>query len=427
VLYFFLSYAREDDPEYVRRFFHDLSSQVRNLSGADRDEPVGFLDEQSLRMGQRWSVALGEALSTCRCFVAMTSPRYFRRDYCGREWAVFSDRLAAYERQWNRQAPALLPIRWIPMSPMHPLAAEIQGTGAGLAAESYLDYGLRQMLDLQRFHDDYRAFVFDLARLIVSVAGAHDVPVPRRTVRLEEVQDAFRSRTPGLNGRVGTAAHRGTLAGGGRLSPRAFVHFIVVAGTRDDMSTVRRKLEYYGETSTQWAPYRPGFDEAVAELAMRVAEDRLFDSEIADISDLGQRIDRARQRNELVVLLVDAWSPALERHQRALLDYDQRDGLAGAVMIPFNSQDAETLADTTVLQVRLARVLPNLVERGDRVMLRSNIPTPEQFGADLEEILEVAQNRIFRTGTVNPQVPDGPSRSRPILEGPTNTLDGDQA
>lgn len=421
MLYFFLSHAREDDPRSVIRFFNDLSSEVRNLAGADPHDVVGFLDEQSLYVGQRWQLALAEALASCKSFVAMTSPRYFRRDYCGREWGAFSDRLTAYERQSKRHAPALLPVRWIPMAVAHPLAEDIQLTSAN-STPSYLKYGLRHMLELQRFHDDYQEFVFDLAQRIVNVANEFDLPPPRRPIRLEDVADAFTITTSDAR----PAGRRPAVPTASRLSTRAVVHFVIVAGTRDSMAAVRRKLEYYGESAADWAPYRPDVEETLAEFAVRVAEDRLFDSEVTDISHLSECMEQAKSRNELVVLLVDAWSPALSEHQQALLDYDNHDGTASAVLIPFNSADDETRADANELQVRLASVLPRHLERRDRVMLRPHIPTPELFSADLEEILEVAQNRVFRTGTVNPQVPDRPFRSRPILEGPTTPMDGEQ-
>jgi FxsC-like protein len=424
VLYFFLSYAREDDPEYIRRFFHDLSSQVRNLAGVGKEDVVGFLDEQSLQIGQRWSMELADALSSCRCFVAMTSPRYFRRDYCGREWAVFSDRLVAYERRWNRRAPALLPVRWIPTSPMHPLAAEIQNTNPGIGADSYQEYGLRQMLDLKRFRDDYRSFVFDLARQIVLVADAHDIPRSRHLVPLERVRNVFLLESAADGSRETGTPSRESGGKAHRLSARTLVHFIVVAGNRDEMSAIRSKLDYYGSSRVDWAPYRPGLDEALAALAAQVADDRMFESEIADIAELADRVDQARRGNELVVLLVDAWAPGLADHRRALLAYDANDELTSAVMIPFNSGDGETLADTTILQAQLANVLPHVLERRDRVMLRQNIPTAEQFSSNLEEILEVAQNRIFKKGAVNAQVHSGAVGTRPILEGPTSTLDG---
>lgn len=431
MLYFFLSYAREDDPEYIRRFFHDLSSQVRNLAGVGMEDEVGFLDELNVQLGQRWSAELTDALASCGSFIAMTSPRYFRRDYCGREWYVFSDRLATYQRRWNRLAPALLPVRWIPANPMHPLAAEIQSANAGLGGPSYLQYGLRQMLDLKRFRDDYREFVFQLARRIVTVTDTHKVPRQHAPVSVDLVPNAF-SAGPAIEPTVEPTAVTTSMAfshpfsrpTGARLSARTLVHFVVVAGTRDQMSAIRTKLDYYGSLHEGWAPYHPELQATLADFATQIAGDRLFDSDIADISRLEERVDQAKRQNEVIVLLVDAWSPGLSDHRRALTDYDARDDLTSAVMIPFSSTDAETLSDTTVLQAQLAQVLRHNLDRRDRMMLRQNIPTPEQFGTDLEEILEVAQNRIFKKGIVNPLVPDRPSRPRPILEGPTSTMDG---
>ena len=45
--------------------------------------------------------------------MALTSPRYFRRDYCRREWQVFHHRLLTYEQRWSTRAPSLLPVYWI--------------------------------------------------------------------------------------------------------------------------------------------------------------------------------------------------------------------------------------------------------------------------------------------------------------------------
>jgi FxsC-like protein len=281
------------------------------------------------------------------------------------------------------------------------------------------------MLDLKRFRDDYRTFVFELAGRIVAVADTHRVPRQRGPMQLDQVPNVFSpdSALEGPNS-VKTPRERVALGAPGRLSRRTFVHFVVVAGTRDEMSTIRGKLDYYGSSREDWAPYRPGHDDSLAEFATQVAGERLFDSGICDIARLNERIDQAKRRNEVVILLVDVWSPGLPDHKSALISYDARDDFTGAVMIPFNTSDEETLADTTVLQSQLAAILRRTLERRDRVMLRQNIPTPEQFGTDLEEILEVAQNRIFKKGIVNPQVPDRPSRSRPILEGPTSTMDG---
>jgi FxsC-like protein len=428
VLYFFLSYAREDDPEFIRRFFRDLSGQVRNLAGAGIEETVGFLDEQNVQIGQRWSNELTDALATCGCLIAMLSPRYFRRDYCGREWWLFTDRLASYERRWNRAVPALLPVRWIPMSRMHPLAAEIQSANAGLGGSTYLEYGLRQMLDVKRFRDDYRTFAFDLARRIVLLADTHKIPHKRGHVRLDKVPNIFSIEPDNVRvSRDKTSAERVSVRDARGRPTRTFVHFVVLAGTREEMSTIRTGLDYYGLAREDWAPFRPGLDETLAHFATEVAGDRLFDSEVGDVTMMAERIEQAKHRNEVVVLLIDVWSLLLADHHRALSDYDTSDDLTAAVMIPFNSSDAETLADTTVLHAPLAQVLRRNLERRDRTMLRQNIPTPEQFGTDLEKILEVAQNRIFKVGTVNPEISDWPAEPRPILKGPPSTLDANDS
>jgi FxsC-like protein len=422
VLYFFLSYAREDDPAFIRRFFEDLSRDVRDLSGADRMGQVGFLDEQSIQPGQRWVTEVNDALSTCRCFVALTSPRYFRRDYCGREWWVFNQRLQIYEQQRNRAAPSLLPINWIPTIPMHPVAAEIQRPALEVDGRPYTEYGLRQLLDLKRFRHEYRTFVFDLARKIVSTARAHSVPRPRHELPLRHAFNIFaEATTPG--GQSDSTA--GDPARAPRRAPsRRYVHFVIVAGSRDEMAATRRKLEYYGQHRVDWAPYWPATEGPLGNFATRVASEQNFDCAVTDITQLRQRIERAKRRNQVVVLLVDTWALELDDHQTALAEYDRHSEETTALVIPFSATDTETLADTTFLQSRVAAALPNSLKRRDPVMLRQNVPTHDQFSASLEEILEVAMNRIFRRGTVNSRVPSTPPRTRPILEGPASTTDG---
>ncbi len=425
MLYFFLSYAREDDPAFIRRFFEDLSSQVRNLAGADRDDAVGFLDEYSIHLGQRWEMELADALATCRCFVALTSPRYFRRDHCGREWRAFHNRLLAYEKRWNRSAPALLPIQWIPANPLHPIALEIQKSSPELGGDAYEEYGLRQLLDLKRFRDDYRAFVFVLARQIVATAHTHDVPRPRPRPALAELTSMFAPPPAPQPGTLIPAARRPTLTAR-RSSARRHVHFVIVAGSRQEMSTSRRMLHYYGSDRLDWAPYRPAVDDALGAYASRIADERSFDCEVVGIDNLRRRMAEARERNEVVILLVDTWSLALTEHREAVCAYDAQDAPTAALMIPFNRRDGETIADTTVLQARLADVLPRSLQRRDRVMLRQNVATPDQFCTSLEQILEVARNRIFKKGVVGPQLSRRPQRSRPILDGPMGADKDDQ-
>src|SRR5436190_8436787 len=55
----------------------------------------GFLDTTDIEPGDSWPDDLREALRTARAFVPILSPTYFDRLYCGKEWAVFSQRLSS--------------------------------------------------------------------------------------------------------------------------------------------------------------------------------------------------------------------------------------------------------------------------------------------------------------------------------------------
>jgi len=115
VLHFFLSYARgaPDDNARVQRFFHDLSTEIRVLIGDDNDVVVGFHDHGALRSGDDWPRELFDALCQAQTMIALFSPRYFRSEYCGREWTVFSERVRRWETQDGSRRARLIPIFWV--------------------------------------------------------------------------------------------------------------------------------------------------------------------------------------------------------------------------------------------------------------------------------------------------------------------------
>nr|WP_230416267.1 TIR-like protein FxsC [Micromonospora tarapacensis] len=188
-MYFYLSYARGDEDALVQRFYEDLSADVRLVAGLPQDAVVGFVDRSV--PGERWPERLADALSTCRTFVALSTPRYYRSDVCGREWAFFSRRL---EQAWgDRQqvaARALVPLPWIPTDPGRiPEVARRYRYGKPFTV---LDraMGVRQLMRLQRYRDDYREFLFELATNIAEIA--HELPVPAALdVSFQSVPNAF--------------------------------------------------------------------------------------------------------------------------------------------------------------------------------------------------------------------------------------------
>jgi len=92
---FFLSYSRGNSGPQLKRFFKDLSDVVRQKRGLPQGATVGFFDQNSLERGDEWESEIVDAIQTSKVMVAITSPAYFKSDYCGKELGLFQQRIAA--------------------------------------------------------------------------------------------------------------------------------------------------------------------------------------------------------------------------------------------------------------------------------------------------------------------------------------------
>jgi FxsC-like protein len=403
VLYFFLSYARGDDDVYVKKFFDELSKEVRALTGDPSDYEVGFLDVRGIPLGSSWSPQLINALSACRVFISLCSPSYFRRPACGKEWQVFAIRLAMHERATGANAPALMPLIWTPSAEMPDLAASLQYHTESLG-EAYRREGLRQLVRLNRRGPLLR-LVSDLARKIVDSAREHRLPSPGVVPRFDDIVNAFAAPTAGpVEGNPAPAGSR-------------YVHFVVAAPTRAEVGGFRRNHGFYGDSYADWAPFRPSLYDPIASYACSIAERQRFGAEVSGIEELSERIDRANENNHVVVLLVDAWAARLAGHRAVLELYDQRNEPTTGVLIPLPRADEETDAHRSELVREVLSTLANNNIRGD-TLFRTGIQTHGDFDLELQDVLEEAQNRIYRRGRARRLPPGDPPGERPILEGP---------
>jgi TIR domain len=116
---FFLSYAHGPRPhqELVESFFTQLSDHVQQLFGLSADL-VGFMDQSSLRGGERWSDSLVTAVGTCRVFVPLISRGYVRSEWCAREWHAFHRR-TAHTVPPGRNTTPVLPVLWSALARNH--------------------------------------------------------------------------------------------------------------------------------------------------------------------------------------------------------------------------------------------------------------------------------------------------------------------
>jgi FxsC-like protein len=412
VLHFFMSYARGDDDAFVQQFFTDLSDEVRGRAGVDRKQPVGFLDTASIPLGARWSTELTNALSTSQCFLALTSPNYFLSTFCGKEFRAFSTRLDEYERRHRVRPPALLTIQWFPTRNAPTAANLIQRRTADLG-QDYRQHGLRPLLKLSNLRDAYQHCVFTLADHIVHTAEIHRIPELPTQVTVDALPSAFHPDRTRPHIQPAVTDNDDHWSG----SPR-FVYFVIAACNRDEAgTTTRRHMDFYGSNFADWAPYRPERPEPIGQHATDIAADRHLASEIRDLDDLDALIDYATAHNQIVILLVDAWSTLLPRYRTTLDAYDRRNEPTTAVLVPCNAADKETMSNHMILSTALAQTFPRNMIRNDKEMFRINISTAEDFRRELAGVLAVAENRLYKYGIVY-RTPPEPGRTRPTLQGP---------
>ena len=191
-LLFFLSYAHGDrrDNRRVAQFFDDVSTQLRVVTGADPNEVVGFHDHKNLRVGDKWPDELVHALSSALTFIPLFSPRYFNSRYCGQEWTVFADRVAAYRRETGRRAPSIIPVFWVP-TPVPAAVGDIHHHDQSFDGWYEAD-GLRDLIRFQR-HLDYETLVGALADRIREVAEEFPLPPTSDRPDFHRVTNAFDS------------------------------------------------------------------------------------------------------------------------------------------------------------------------------------------------------------------------------------------
>jgi FxsC-like protein len=253
--------------------------------------------------------------------------------------------------------------------------------------------GLRQLVRLSGLRMEYRKFLDRLAQQVIDVAAAY--PLPRGTLPTwADTPNAFE-----ITG-----------------DPRApHIHFVVAAGSRQEMEGVRDDLAYYGPTPRQWSPYLPASSEPIADHARALAADRLMESDVGDLDDMVDRIRGATENNEIVVLLLDPWATRLDAYRKILAEVD-RQGHGVTVLAPASRTDPETAQYRDELRFAVQRTFRR--HREADAMFPAEIETSDGFVTELSGAIEEGRNRLFREGRLYHLPPGELPGERPILRGP---------
>jgi FxsC-like protein len=434
--HFFLSYARADEDGYVAKFFDDLAREVQRLSGRDGDE-AGFQDYASMRVGTVWAQELFSALNTAPTFVALCSPSYFTSEFCGREWTLFAARAERYRQQHGQFPKTLVPVIWVPARDVPEPVRRLQLTDPEFGG-TYAREGVYHLLRLRKYRQDYLIFLRALAKRLLEVAEPNPTPPLDPGYPVASIESAFHGRQAGpASGAAGWRDFTDALtpeprpepvpaAGTPRRVQRGgpkHVNFVIVAGPKRELTEIREDLLHYGADPFEWAPYRPELDQRISVFAQAVAADHDLSSGLARSADVVQVLQRARVDNELVVLLVDAWSAQIEQYQAHMREYDRRNEPATGVMVPWSEQDTEAIDQAVRLYQGLAAAFPLNTIRADE-LFRVRIGTSAAFRQELIDVLIKAQSRVFRKGDVGRWSGSEAWPPRPMIQFPEREDEG---
>jgi FxsC-like protein len=383
---YFMSYARMDHDDYVKRFFTDLQKSVGRIAPATKDR-LSFIDRENIELGEQWSPALANALNTSRVLVALYSINYFSRTVCGQEWQTFE--LKARERAeiFGGQPPSLIvPVLFLPeglLKASFPRVAQELNFDHAELGEDYVKLGILGLLRQGQF-PRYRKVVDALAERIVSLAATNPL-VPAEVNDMADVENAFEDMGP-----HGEPEDE-------QVGPGYAKFVYVVAPARDfQVASFQRQTDYYGRNRLEWRPYQPDSAEALALVAQQVTSQGKFYYEVLplDTPDLTQQLQRAQANSNIVIMVVDAWTLRLESYYEIVQAFGSDMRLDFVVVVPWNLKDTQTKDQQKTLKSVLGKVLGERIRSGDPNLLLNPVTSADELTVRLAATLEYMRQRL---------------------------------
>ena len=348
---FFFSYSSKSDDNRLRRFYSDLTDRVWALTGGAKED-VSFLDKETVKTGNHWQQLMLDALDSSQVLVYLVSSFYIESEYCGRELQAFLQREEKL-KELNPNAPERLylrPVVWTPIrTQLPPILGGIQWRDNSLP-DDFARRGLQTYMG-ESDKTVYERLVESLANSIVDTGDGDPLPALGRYRTVEEIPNAFEVRPEVL-----------PAAPQEELVPR--MKCIYVAARQSEIKDLRSETASYSpQGGWFWRPYYPE-STTIGPLLQRFITDFLHDridlvlegNDLdAKIRDIITRLKEAANQDEIVIVVVDAWSAYLDQYRRFIEQFDAEVTYNQAVLVPWNESDLETVAksDDLELQVKL--------------------------------------------------------------------------
>jgi FxsC-like protein len=400
--WFFFSYAHADYNDYLGTFYRDLEGEVRQLTG-DPLAGIGFLDRKDIEHGATWDATLERGLKNCKVFVPLYSPSYFRALYCGKEFAVFRERLHDFLlRSGAAVADSLiLPVLWNPednvLPRIPPAINKIQYKHGGYPAP-YLTAGVSQMVKLgvapnTKYYNEYWDFVREFAKTIVMTVDKLVLPPHTTTLTpLADVHGPFPTvNIPGESG------------------PR-YVQFIFVAGNQSELQAAQRKdLKFYGQQGgSDWQPYLDKYKGTATALAIEaieaVSKDLRFEP-VALSKGIVEQVRLAASQDKIVVVMIDTWTLQDPKYSQWMAPLDTYSSVNCITLITWNEDDQEATLVKGQLEDAVKAAFTTKVEQSPSNFLHNKIKSYDTFKIELIKALGQAQADIVAGAVIKRELP----------------------
>jgi TIR domain len=183
----FISYKYSDD-ELTRKFIFELAEALDIATGQYLDGQKSYYDVARLKPGYKFNESLSKALAASTCMIAVLSPRYFRSDYCYREYLGMQ--VIENQRRTTTGSPPIGKSLIIPLlfrgkpddipkelkEHIHYMALPYIMSNLGLALKH--DPNLIPIIEVlgQLIYEHYQAYDIDSARLAVECGADFEFP-----------------------------------------------------------------------------------------------------------------------------------------------------------------------------------------------------------------------------------------------------------
>ena len=405
-MYFFFSYSRQNNDSFVREWFNDLNSAIKELTGETND--AGFFDQKGLEPGEFWVNELETALRDARVFVAAVTAGYAKSEYCGKEWAAFESRLTNYAKDHNNAIPPLiLPIYCHPSEEPLPETITARQYTVGDPKEVYNLKGLKHVYKLkQRFLEEQTNFIDALAKQIITLYKQYaDIDQITEVPGLKDLRSAFLPDTAVVSDASTAAAGKG---------PKR-VHFVFGAAKPTEVVQAgKHATDAYGVIGgEEWQPYFPGARKigSIARQTAATDELNLWSEQMEVTSKLPDEIRKAENQRELVVMFVDSWTAGLPAYRQAMQAFDRQNYTNCSVIVPWNNDDPDTKPNGNKLLAALTTAFQFRVRGQNELYYRAQITSEEELRKHLVDVLIRLRAEVINKSAPDPgAVPESGAR-----------------